>query len=358
MTDRLSLTAGLRYTTENRGIDGYRFSYAALPAAGNTNQGLLNTVLGTEPLVFGESIAPSSITVKDTNFSKLTWRAALEYKINRDVMIYASNNRGFKSGTYNATSLGAEAVPVKPEVLDAYEVGFKSEFADHRIRVNASAFYYDYSNIQVGLITGAGVTSVENAAGAQIYGLDLDVAVAPTSNLSIRGAINLLDSKYTNYDRAQIFLPKTSAAACPSSVSTLTQAQADAIAAAPKIAGACSVALDARGLPLIFSPRFTANISPEYTIPVGDSRVDLSAAFYYNSGFDITPGGYFSHVGAYEDLSLSATYHAPHDRYFVRLWSDNVTNSNHAIYISPQSASFQEISARPISYGVTIGAKF
>jgi iron complex outermembrane receptor protein len=358
LTDRLRLTAGLRYTKENRAIDGFRYSYTALPAAGNQTLKLYNTMLGTEPLVFGRTIAAASVTDREKDFSKLTFRAALDYKIQDDVMVYASFNRGFKSGSYTATSLSATAVPVNPEVLDAYEVGFKSEFLDHRVRFNAAAFYYDYSNIQVGLITGAGVTTVENAAAARIFGLDAELTVVPTDNLTLRAAVNLLDTKYKDYGRAQIFLPKTTAAACTAPPPAISQAQADALVAAPKFAGACSYALDASGLPLIFSPKMSGNIAADYTIPVGESRIVLNGSLYYNSGFDITPGGYFSHIGSYETLSASATWYGPDDRYFVRVWGDNLTDSSHPIYISPQAAAFQEISARPVSYGVTVGFKF
>jgi iron complex outermembrane receptor protein len=358
LTDQLRITAGLRYTTENRAIDGYRYSVTALPGATNTNIAPYNGVLGADGLVFGRNVAAASITDRDKNFNKITWRLALDYKITDDAMVYASFNRGFKSGSYTATSLSATAVPVNPEVLDAYEIGFKSEFADRTLRFNAAAFYYDYSNIQVGLITGAGVTTVENAASARIYGLDADLTWKPTQNLQIRSAVNLLDSKYKNYGRAQIFLPKTSAAACTAPPPAITQAQAETLVAAPKFAGACSYALDASGLPLIFSPKFTANIAADYTIPVGDSRVVLNGSLYYNSGFDVTPGGYFAHIDSYETLALSATYYAPGDRWFARVWGDNVTDNRHAIYISPQAAAFQEISAKPVTYGVTLGFKF
>ncbi|MDF7774762.1 TonB-dependent receptor [Sphingomonas sp. AOB5] len=358
LTDKLRFTAGLRYTSEERSIEGYRYNPTAVSSTGNTNIPIYNGVLGAEPLVFGRNVAAASITDRSKTFQRVTWRAALDYKVTDDVMLYASYNRGFKSGSYTATSLGATVNPVNPEVLDAYEIGFKSEFADRTIRFNAAAFYYDYSNIQVGLITGAGVTTVENAAAARIMGIDAELTWQPSPVFQVRTAINVLDSEYKNYGRAQIFLPKTSAAACTAPPPAITQAQAEAIVAAPKFAGACSYALDASGLPLIFSPDFTANIGADYTIPAGDSRLVLSGSLYYNSGFDITPGGYFSHVNGYSTLSASATWHGPNDRYFLRIWGDNLTDSKHAIYISPQAAAFQEVTARPISYGVTLGFKF
>jgi iron complex outermembrane receptor protein len=358
LTDALRLTGGLRYSREKREADGFRYSYTALPAAGNTNLDLYNTVLGNEPLVFGRNIAAASITNADKTFSKVTWRAALDYKFSDDVMAYASFNRGFKSGTYNPTSLSTTAVPVEPEVLDAYEIGIKTELLDRRVRLNAAAFYYDYSNIQVGLITAAGVTAVQNAAAARVQGIDVDLTAAATDNLTIRAAFNILDSKFKNYPNAQIFLPKTTAAACAAPPPSISQAQAEAIAALPKFPGSCSYSLNANGLDLIFAPKFTGNVAADYNIPVGDARVLLTGSLYYNGGYDVTPGGYFAHIGSYVSTSASITYYAPDDAYFVRLWGDNLTNDDHPIYISPQALAFQEVSARPISYGVTLGFKF
>lgn len=353
-TDALRVTAGIRYSKEYKHIVGNLFRYAALPAAGNVNVPLYNTVLGAEPLVFG--VTPLAAMNRKTSFSKVTWRLAVDYKVSRDVMVYASYNRGFKSGTFNPSSINQAQVPVSPEIIDAYEVGFKSEFLDRRVRLNAAAFYYDYKNLQVGLISSLGVTSVQNAASARIQGLDIDLTAAPADNITIRSALNLLDSKYKNYGNAQIFLPRVATACNPAS--PLTAAQASALAALPKQPGSMSCSLNASGLDLIFAPKLTANFAVDYNIPIGESRLLLTGSIYHNGGFDIVPGGNYAHVNSYETVSASATYYAPDDRYFIRGWIDNLTNNRHPIYISPQALGFQEVSARPVSYGATIGFRF
>lgn len=352
LTDALRVTAGIRYSKEDKGVKGTLYRYAALPAAGNVNIPLYNTVLGPEPLVFG--ITPLNSIDKQDSFSRPTWRLALDYKVTDDVMAYASYNRGFKSGTFNPSVINPAQVPVNPEVIDAYEIGFKSELFDRRVRLNASAFYYDYSNIQVGLISSLGVTTVQNAAAAVVKGLDVELTVQATDNFQIRAGANFLDSRYKNYNNAQIFLPRT-AVPC-SAATTLTPAQAGVLAAQPNLPGSMSCALDASGLDLIFAPKFTGNIAADYNIPLPDNaRIMLNGSFYYNSGYDITPGGYYSHVNNYEALSLSATYYGSDDRYFVRIWGDNLTNDRHAIYISPQALGFQRVAAKPTTYGVTVG---
>ncbi|MFV3126313.1 TonB-dependent receptor [Niveispirillum sp. KHB5.9] len=355
LTDDLRVTAGLRYSSEKKGAKGEMFRYAAVAGPG-PGLDLYNTALGPENLVFGKT--PLAAMDLSKSFDKLTWRLALDYTVSDDVMAYASYNRGFKSGTYNPSVVSPTQIPVNPEILDAYEIGLKTELLDKRVRLNSAAFYYDYSNIQVGLISSAGVTTVQNAASARVYGLDIDLTAMVSDQLTMRGAVNLLDSKYKSYASAQVFLPRTTAA-CSAPPPSITYAQAQTLAAAPKLPGSCSYALNASGQDLIFAPKISANLALDYEVPLAEqSRLLLTGALYYNGGYDIVPGGLFGHIGSYESLSLSATYYAPDDRYFVRLWGDNLTDSDHAIYISPQALGIQEVNARPLSFGVTVGFSF
>ena len=353
------LTLGARYNTEKKSIDGTLFRYAALPAAGNTGVKVFDGILGPEPLVFGKTVLATMNLSK--TFSKPTFRISLDHQISPDMMVYASYNRGFKSGAYAPTTVSSTQVPVNPEVLDAWEVGFKGDLIDRRLRVNLAGYYYNYKDLQVALITGPGLSTVQNAAGGHIKGFDADITALPFDNLTLRAAVNFTDSKYIGYPNSQVFLQKTSTAACPAPPPAITYAQALALTNAPVPAGVggnCSYSLNVSGMDLIFSPKWTGSISADYGIPMGESRVALTGSLYFNSGFDIVPAGFDAHVGAYETLTAGITYYGPGDRYFIRVWGDNLTNDHHPIYISPQAAGFQEVNARPITYGMTIGFKF
>jgi iron complex outermembrane receptor protein len=84
----------------------------------------------------------------------------------------------------------------------------------------------------------------------------------------------------------------------------------------------------------------------------------LSSSLYLNSGSDFAPGGLFAHVGSFEELTASATWITADDRYYVRIWGQNLTDNRRPLTIQPTAAVFREISARPTSYGVTLGFKF
>lgn len=83
----------------------------------------------------------------------------------------------------------------------------------------------------------------------------------------------------------------------------------------------------------------------------------MSGSLYYNSGFDIAPGGFFTHVGAFSTLALSTTYHFNDERAYVRLWADNVTGEKYPVYIGPGPVAFQVTRTRPRSYGIVLGFK-
>jgi iron complex outermembrane receptor protein len=315
-TDADRLTLGLRFTEEQKSVDGNLFAWT--PSGGNLVQTFLSSV------------------DKSTTWSKLTWRAAYDHRFSDNLMAYASYNRGFKSGGYNTNTVSPAAVPLNPEILDAFEVGFKGDFFNSQLRLNAAVFYYDYQDIHVQL-SQAGTTLTENAGSAELYGIDIDLVAVPTNALTLRAGLNLMDTKYTRYPNASVFVPITDGMGVP-------------------LGGNTQVAIDAKGQDTIFSPKFTANLGLDYEIPLrGESRFVFSGSVYYNDGYDVTPGGINSHVGSYENINASITWYARNDRFFIRAWGENLTDNVHAIYISPQATGYQIANNRPRTYGLTIG---
>jgi len=351
------LTLGLRYTSETKRLNGIQYAYTAVAGTTAQNFGLMNGVLGNDGLVFGRTINGTVDLSK--KFSKLTWRAVLDHNFTEDVMAYASVSRGFKSGGFNPSIVSNNQAAVSPEVLDTYEIGFKSQLFDRRVRFNASAFYNSFKDIQVALINTTGSSITQNAGAARMYGIDVDFEWVPVNNLTLRAAANYLDAKYTKFPAAQLSLPRVTGFPCVAGA-PLTLAQAQAMAAAPQTGGNCQIlALDAKGLPMIYAPKFTLNVAANYDIELpGGSKVNLNASYYHNSGFDFAPGGLFAHVGAFGTLALSAGWTAPDDRYNVRVWADNVTNDRYARIILPAPQTFWTVTSQPVTYGITLGFKF
>ena len=195
VTDRLGLTAGVRYTRDDKELLP-DFFYEA--DAG----GLFYTGVGGSPVLgnYGDGIArtvPYEL-VEDT-FTKTTPRFGIDYRLSDDWLTYFSYSEGFKSGGFNArTTAFREAVlGFGPETLKTYEVGTKWQGFDNRVRVNMAAFYSDYSDVQVTVIDDI-APGTQNAGEIEIKGFEIEATALIGDGLQVNFGLGYLDSKYTS----------------------------------------------------------------------------------------------------------------------------------------------------------------
>lgn len=123
---------------------------------------------------------------------------ALSVEPVKDVRLYASYDRGYKAGAYvSGAQTGAQAVrPLNSELLDNYELGAKTTLLGGRLRLNAAAFWLDYTDLQVYELSGLNL--VTSNAQAEISGFEIEPALAITHNLTIGGSYTSLDAQYTS----------------------------------------------------------------------------------------------------------------------------------------------------------------
>ncbi|QLC26445.1 TonB-dependent receptor [Parasphingopyxis algicola] len=180
ITDRLSVSGGLRYTSDEKDFDS-RFDR-------------LSAGVTTHDVETGDS------------WNAWTPRIGVEYDWSDDLMTYASVARGFKSGGFNGrpTTEFVARTPFAPEFVWTYELGFNSMFADRRVILNGAAFYSDYSNLQLLSITsdpqGGIVALVENAGKARIMGFELELTAMPVPGLRFDAGLGYLDAEYRQLD--------------------------------------------------------------------------------------------------------------------------------------------------------------
>jgi iron complex outermembrane receptor protein len=177
LTDALTLTGGLRWSQDDKDL-AYRSTFERTTT--------LLTYQGSKAFV------------------SVSGRLGLSYKLTTDANLYATFNRGYKSGGYfgGFTSSLADLVPYDDEAVNAYEAGVKTTWLGRRLRLNASTFYYDYKNLQVySLVERSGVTAsfYNNAASATIYGAELEGSATPLRGLDIGGNLSLLSAKFDEY---------------------------------------------------------------------------------------------------------------------------------------------------------------
>lgn len=157
LTDRLSFTAGARYTLERKELDS----------------------ANTGGLVRGP------VTVDD-DWNAFTPKLGAEFKIDRNKLLYVSVAKGFRSGGFNGRE-AATAIPdsYEPEYITAYEAGLKSDLLERALRLNLSSYYYDYNDKQgVALKPNATVT-VGNIGKVEMYGLEMEATAIPMRGLQL-----------------------------------------------------------------------------------------------------------------------------------------------------------------------------
>jgi len=179
LTSRLSATAGVRYTHERKDIDNagglYGFEAPHAPISGS--------IYG-----YSDSVANSAWTPK----------IGLEMKLPNGALAYASATRGFKSGGFNPSST-APGRGYAPEWVWSYEGGLKGTLMGGRSRFSTSAFFMDYTNLQVQTPIGIGVFDIRNAAAATIRGVEVENTSRIGYGIEAGGHATWLDASYDQY---------------------------------------------------------------------------------------------------------------------------------------------------------------
>ncbi|WP_187276570.1 TonB-dependent receptor [Parahaliea maris] len=135
----------------------------------------------------------------DDNFSEFTPKAAVEYQFSDDILMFASYTEGFKAGGYNGLASTAEALGTafEPQTVEAWEVGFKSEWWDNRLRLNLAGFFNEYASLQQQAVTNEGVFITENY-DAEHKGIEAEISVQLSSSLYVWANGVYQDSEYTD----------------------------------------------------------------------------------------------------------------------------------------------------------------
>ncbi|ESQ90187.1 hypothetical protein ABAC460_10575 [Asticcacaulis sp. AC460] len=223
VTDRFKIAAGARWTTETKSID-----------LGGV-QAVTGSVTFSDPSrwwqrsAVSSTLNPNATLVAENTWERATYSLTPQYEINDNVRVYLRYATGFRSGGYNGNVTSQVAVnTVEPETLTDIEAGLKSEWLDNRLTFNASAFTYDYQNIQVnvqGQLNGQSATTLRNAANGKIDGIELELAGKPTQNLTLRANVGILTrAEYTDFHTTVLV----------GGVQTPTDASGNQIARAPK----------------------------------------------------------------------------------------------------------------------------
>lgn len=302
-------------------------------------------------------------------FRKFTPRAVLRYKPDSDTSLYLSYSQGFKSGFVDANSIfgcydavagravqckdaSGNAVPpstpVKPEVVTAYEVGYKGKPADN-VTLSIAAFHYQNKNIQVYIFRplDPGSGGYLNAAKARINGAEFDLSYRPTPEFSIGVGAVYMDAKYQKFENAQSYaqlgsIVNGNVVTCPGTYP----------------GGNCTIAVDASGKRLIRAPKFTLTADVAWEKQIDWGKIGASANLKYNSGFYFNPDNSIKQ-GAYAVVN-GQIFVEPASLSGLRLsvYGKNLANKDYLSSVLESVLSSIVSYSAPRQYGVQVDFKF
>lgn len=333
VADNIRLIGGLRYSKDNQRIT--QDSYFMFP---NFALAFFPVGTPTAPAPDGSArfivtAGPGSAVFNRTSrmsFDSWTPRAGIQIDLSKKNTLYATFSKGFKVGGYNyRTGIGAT---YQPEELTAYEVGSKNVWMDGRFSLNASAFYYDYKNLQVEQLNGFNFI-LANAPKARIYGAEFETVIRPVDRLTINSSLTLSNARFTEFSNGDI------------------------------LDGLGGVSQNLAGKPLPNAPDYSANAGISYeTLPViaGGSltfRGDLSfkSRIFFREFGDVRDSQESNTV-----LNASIQWTSENGNYSVRAYGRNLTNE--VYYSSLAQTSFLgnrfATWGAPRQYGVELRARF
>jgi len=187
-TEQWDVTAGLRFGNDQK--DAF-ISHTNAPG----NSWLMDNVI----------LVPNEVGDVDLDDDSFTWSANSRYRLDEDIMLFATVSTGYKSGGFNARRLPpGNPVAFENEDSITYEAGIKSTWMKRRLLLNATLFHTTVKELQESTLAPSGTSIiVGNAGEREALGFESEVIWRPVEPLTISGSLAYLDAQYTDYPFAR-----------------------------------------------------------------------------------------------------------------------------------------------------------
>lgn len=323
--EELSLTGGLRYTWEKKTASFIRTNSGGADISGYSplEQIYINAVRnGVAPTAAG-----AAEFTQEHSEGALSGGVSLNYKFTEDLLGYVSFNRGYKSGGINVAYINPANPNAKrvldPETANSYEIGFKTQWFDNRLRFNTALFWEDIKNYQSTSAWYNGTTTVSylaNVGKVRSRGVEIDAQAVPIEGLTLTAAGAFTDAKYLSFDNAP----------CPPEDSYLNTCNASG----KQVPGA---------------PRWAGFVGAQYEWPVGDLFAQgvnayVSGDYNYKSSAQSGTSAY-TWVGAYGLANLRIGARLDDRSLDISLWANNLFDEEY----------YTAIGVLPFNEGATAG---
>lgn len=313
LTDALSLTAGLRYTSDSKDFAGRNLTL------------------------------PFSRT-DSADFDNVSYTISADYRFNPSVLGYAKYSTGFKSGGWSPDAFSGTAVflPVDEETLKSAEAGLKTDLFGNTVRLNTAVFFNQYEGLQIGAtVPGLGFTRF-NVDETEIMGLEMEGVWQVTDNLQLNGNLGLLSAEYTSVTGDQARGLTNNGAGCPPGTNPANN---------PQII-ACAL-----GLELKNAPEYKATLGVLYTRPLAAGELIFSGDVSFEDDTWSLVANSPPHALTRGPTLLNARIkYESLSGWSVALWGKNLTDEEY--WRASSAGSFTTYASEPLTYGVDVGWKF
>lgn len=279
LTDKLSATAGLRYFEADNTLKGF-FGYGL----GFSSSGSGEAQCDADPANWVEYRGAPCVNLdKGIKEHGTTPRFNLTYHIDDSRLVYVTYSEGFRPGGINRRGT---LPPFKADYLKNYELGWKTSWANNRLRFNGAIFRLDWQDIQFSYLGQSGLTEIKNANDARVKGVEADINWAVNSALTLSGGFAYIDAELAeNY--------------CGT---------VDAVSGIPDTN--CAAPLAPAGTRLPVSPKTKLNVTARYSFPLQGFDAHLQAAVVYQdnvySDLTVSDRALMGRQGAYTVANFSA----------------------------------------------------
>lgn len=293
LTDRARIVAGIRFSEDK---------------ITQTQRTLLS--FGPTP-----PFASCPLRTNDVTYKSTTPKIGAQFDVSDDSNVYATYSKGFKSGGWNlyACDNGFE-----PEKVTSYEAGWKNRLLDNTLIVNASVFYYDYTDLQLSQVVGL-VRLIKNAPAAKVKGLEVEAVWKPEEHWTLNANASFLDAKFTEFSNIDSLDPALGT----------QNVKGHYLNNSPKVSSNVGVAYKTD--PLNVGGRLTARADVSYR-----SKIYFRE---FNNAQDAQK--------AYTIVNAALIWDSPEEKYRVRLYATNLFGEDYLV----QMDSSDNFGSRFVAWG-------
>lgn len=346
-TERLSLTTGLRFTHEKK-----QGSFDQRQVTGQSLAGLSASDAAAAQAI-QNALNPAASYEAHLSNNSLSGLATLGWKLAPDVLAYATYSHGTKSGGLNLAQIPA-GVPttVKPEHVNNYEIGLKSQIFDRALTLNLAGFWTNVRDYQSTIIqqvvgTNSFLNYLANVPKVRSRGVEGDAAWTISHHASVYGSFAYTDARYVRYPNG------------PTPVEALDPTPANP---------AGSPSSDFKGRRLAGVPTWSVSAGGDVSQPIGDSPIGglgpielySHADYSYRTNYyTVVSDSRYGKVPGYGVVNLRVGLRTEDGHWDLSGWAKNLTNKNYDSTLAVNNTGLvTAILGDPRTYGVTLRTSF